>query len=346
MTQPTEPVSLLQPPVPTRMDYLAWGAMAFGLLLVLELHLLPALLAGLLTFEVIDSLAGRLTRGLTRNRAKLLVIGLVAIGVLLVVAALAIGAAYALRDSVDNMSQLMRQLAEILERSRQLLPPAVVDWLPADESSLKHWAVGWLREHSGKFQLAGQGVALGLVYVFFGLVIGALVAWREPGRQSTNGPLAAVLYLRLTRLRTAFRNVVFAQVRIAGINAFLTGLYLAGMLPLLGIHLPFTKTLILLTFVVGLLPVLGNLISNTVIVMVSLTYSPLLAIGSLSFLVVIHKLEYFLNARIVGARIAASAWELLVAMLAMEAAFGIPGLVAAPVFYAYLKDELRAWRLI
>jgi predicted PurR-regulated permease PerM len=54
----------------------------------------------------------------------------------------------------------------------------------------------------------------------------------------------------------------------------------------------------------------------------------------------VHKLEYFLNARIVGTGIHASAWELLVAMLLMEAAFGLPGLVGAPIYYAYVKDEL------
>jgi predicted PurR-regulated permease PerM len=62
--------------------------------------------------------------------------------------------------------------------------------------------------------------------------------------------------------------------------------------------------------------------------------------------VVIHKLEYFVNARIIGSRIRARAWELLTAMLVMEAAFGIPGLIAAPIYYAYVKDELTARRLI
>ncbi len=33
-------------------------------------------------------------------------------------------------------------------------------------------------------------------------------------------------------------------------------------------------------------------------------------------------------------------------MLAMEAAFGIPGLVAAPICYAWLKDELKQRGLI
>jgi predicted PurR-regulated permease PerM len=117
-------------------------------------------------------------------------------------------------------------------------------------------------------------------------------------------------------------------------------------LPLAGIHLPYGKTLVVVTFIVGLLPVVGNLISNTVIVIVSLSQSLALAIASLVFLVVIHKLEYFLNARIVGRRIRAKAWELLVAMLLMESAFGIAGLVAAPIYYAYLKDELAARKLI
>ena len=33
-------------------------------------------------------------------------------------------------------------------------------------------------------------------------------------------------------------------------------------------------------------------------------------------------------------------------MLVMEAAFGIAGLIAAPFYYAYLKDELSARRWI
>jgi predicted PurR-regulated permease PerM len=152
--------------------------------------------------------------------------------------------------------------------------------------------------------------------------------------------MAGALTERARRLADAFRRIVFAQVRISAINTVLTAIYLAVLLPLLGIHLPLTKTMIALTFVVGLLPVIGNLVSNTVIVIVSLAHSPQVAMGSLAFLVVVHKFEYFLNARIVGARISAQSWELLLAMLVMEAAFGLPGVIAAPVYYAYLKQEL------
>jgi predicted PurR-regulated permease PerM len=144
----------------------------------------------------------------------------------------------------------------------------------------------------------------------------------------------------------AFRRIVFAQVRISALNTTLTTIYLTIVLPVSGVHLPLTKTMIAITFVAGLLPVVGNLISNTVIVIVSLSHSLYVALGSLAFLVLIHKLEYFVNARIVGSQIRARAWELLVAMLTMEAAFGIPGLVAAPIYYAYLKDDLKSRGLI
>ena len=129
-------------------------------------------------------------------------------------------------------------------------------------------------------------------------------------------------------------------------NTLFTAVYLLGILPLAGVHLPYAKTLVALTFITGMLPVVGNLISNTVIVIVSFSVSLQVAIASLAFLVVIHKLEYFLNARIVGSRIQARAWELLLAMLVIEAAFGIAGLVAAPIYYAYLKDELAARGLV
>jgi predicted PurR-regulated permease PerM len=47
----------------------------------------------------------------------------------------------------------------------------------------------------------------------------------------------------------------------------------------------------------------------------------------------------------VGSQIDASAWELLLAMVVMEATFGLAGVIAAPVYYAYIKSELtgRGW---
>jgi predicted PurR-regulated permease PerM len=83
-----------------------------------------------------------------------------------------------------------------------------------------------------------------------------------------------------------------------------------------------------------------------VIVVISLGVSFGVGVASLIFLVLIHKAEYFMNARIVGHEVQATAWELLIAMLLMEAVFGVAGLVAAPVVYAWIKAEAKAQGMI
>jgi predicted PurR-regulated permease PerM len=169
------------------------------------------------------------------------------------------------------------------------------------------------------------------------MVIGALISLHEGPAISRMRPLAAALTTRISRFANAFRQIIFSQVKISALNTVFTGIFLIAILPAFGVHLPLTKTLVAITFLAGLLPVVGNLISNTMIYV---------AIAALVFLVVIHKLEYFLNARIVGTRIHAYAWELLVAMILLEVAFGIAGLIAAPIYYAYIKNELSDAGLI
>jgi predicted PurR-regulated permease PerM len=173
-----------------------------------------------------------------------------------------------------------------------------------------------------------------------------MLSLRAVGPDHKYRPLAQAWIARIALFGDAFRAIVFAQMRIAAINTIITAIYLVVILPLCGINLPLVKTMIAVTFVTGLIPVVGNVISNTIIAIVSLSNSPAAAIASVVFLVVIHKLEYFLNARIIGGRISAHAWELLIAMFIMEAAFGIEGVIAAPIYYAYIKSELVKRRLV
>jgi predicted PurR-regulated permease PerM len=125
------------------------------------------------------------------------------------------------------------------------------------------------------------------------------------------------------------------------VNTTLTGIYLLILLPIFGIRVPFATTLVVITFLCGLIPVIGNLISNTVITILSLGVSIGTAIASLTFLVVIHKLEYLINSRIVGGETDSQAWEILLAILVGEAAFGVSGIIMAPIIYAFVKRELR-----
>jgi len=329
-----------------RIQQTSWFLAALALILVLKLHLLPALLAGLLVYELVHLTAPLLESRLSGLRAKqAAVIFLAAI----VIGATVLGTALAIaffRSDSGSLAALAQKMAEVLENSRHALPDWLAGALPASVDGTRTAGVQWLREHASQMEMIGREAGVVVAHVLIGLIIGALLALREVGGERITQPLAAALTERASRLADAFGRIVFAQVRIAAINTVFTALYLFVLLPLVGIHLPLRKTMIALTFVVGLLPVVGNLVSNTVIVIVSLAHSPQVAMGSLAFLVVVHKFEYFLNARIVGARISAQSWELLLAMLAMEAAFGLPGVVAAPIYYAYLKQELIDARLV
>jgi predicted PurR-regulated permease PerM len=324
----------------------AWILSAVALFLVLRLHLLPALLAGLLVHELVHVLAPRLPKRFFNRRAKPAAVALIVVASVIAVAALVIGAVAFFRSEAGSLANLLTRMAQIIDDARRSLPPWVIDHLPDDADAINRAISDWLRTHASEVGSIGKEAGLALAHVLVGLIIGALISLHELRAGEQYAPLARALTERAARLADAFRRIVFAQVKISAINAAFTALYLAVALPLFGVHLPLTKTMIAVTFVAGLLPIIGNLISNTVIVVVSLAHSPQVAAASLAFLVTVHKLEYFLNARIVGSQIDARAWELLSAMLIMDAAFGLPGVVAAPVFYAYLKDELRTAGLV
>ena len=313
-----------------------------ALLLVLKAGLLAALYSGLLVYALVHLLAPKLARRLGSQQARLVAVAsLGSVIILGLTAGIWAMWSFFLSDA-GSLPVLLKKLADLVDESRSQIPPWLAAHLPASAEALQQLLASWMRAHASQATEIGQETGRVLVHILIGMVIGAMAALYDTTQVHRYKPLAAALHQRIVRLHLAFRQIVFAQVRIAGINAAFTGIFLAVALPLAGVKLPFVKTLILITFVAGLLPVIGNLISNTVIVIVSLSHSLGIALASLLFLIVIHKLEYFLNAKIICTQINARAWELLTAMLAMEALFGVPGVIAAPVFYAYVKTELSA----
>ena len=325
-------------------SYVLAGA---ALVLVLGLRLLPALFAGLLVYEIVQSTAPLLGKRVPGDRARMLVVALLGTIVVGLLVLLILSAVSFLRNEIGNPEVLwQQQLMPLVEKAREQLPATVVGWLPDSVDDLRVMALELTRKHSVSLQTVGKEAARVFVHILIGMVLGAIVALSRTRPAHQVGPLAAALGLRCQRLAEAFHNIVFAQIKISLINTLFTAIFLLGVLPLMGIHVPLAKTLVVVTFVVGLLPVIGNLISNTAIAIAGLSVSLGVGIAALVFLILIHKLEYFLNARIVGTQIRARAWELLVAMLLMEAAFGLPGVIAAPVYYAYLKSELEAEQLL
>ena len=313
---------------------------------VLVLHLLVPLLVGLLVYQLVVSITPLAQRWFNTRLAKVLVVVLFAAVVIAAIAGAVFGLVSFFRSDIENLPRLLAKVSDILDRVRDGIPPFLAAYLPDDIADLQQKALEWLRTHVAELQMMGAHTLVTVAETLIAMVIGVVLSLREVDPRATPGPLALALAARAERFAQAFRNVALSQLTISLLNTSFTAAYLLIGLRLFDVHLPLTKTMIAITFIVGLLPIVGNLTSNTIVVIVSLAHSPAVAVASLVFLVVIHKLEYFLGARIVGTRIKSQIWELLIAMMVMEAIFGVPGLVAAPIWYAYLKSELLDARLI
>ena len=344
MTFPTPGARSATPPGAALPTAAALAAIAVLWLTVLSLNLTVALFTALLTYGGTRALAAGLTRmkpGVRHPQALGLALMLVLLGA---VGAVLIERVAEATAAGGSYPALVQQMANALEQLRGLLPPWLASRLPVSVEALQETAVAWLRGHAAQLQLWGAHTVRGIGYALAGLVVGALAALHlpvRPNEKDSAAPLAVALRRGFEGLMDSFNAVVFAQFRIAIVNTVLTAIYLLGVLPLLGMPLPLASTLVAATFVASLLPVVGNLISNTMIVVLSLTHSIATAGLSLVWLVIIHKLEYFLNAHIIGSRIRASAWEILVVMMVLEALFGLAGLISAAIFYAQVKNTLR-----
>ncbi len=183
-----------------------------------------------------------------------------------------------------------------------------------------------------------------LVFVLIGIVV-AVSLFLNPQIEKSSKPKNPSLFTAVTgeiKIRfqlfyQSFETVMGAQIRISAINTLLTAVFV------LIVSLKYGAFVVGLTFLCGLLPIVGNLISNAIIVGIAFTMSPRLAIVALIFLVAVHKLEYFLNSKIIGDLIKNPVWLTLLALIIGERFMGIPGMILAPVVLNYIKVEASKW---
>jgi predicted PurR-regulated permease PerM len=238
-----------------------------------------------------------------------------------------------------------KQLPEIADTTM----PIVVDYankhdieLPfTDYESLKTLVKTEAKDGIGTMGRAARRVGFEVVSLLVGLFVAASLflnaRWgtEDPtaARDSLYATVVSELGLRFQTFFASFSRVIGAQIIISFINTALTAVFL------LWNGFKFAPVLIMLTFLCGLLPIVGNLISNTLIIFVAFTISPKMALIALVYLVVIHKLEYFLNSKIIGDRIKNPMWLTLLGIMLGEKLMGIPGMILAPVVLHYIKVE-------
>lgn len=211
-----------------------------------------------------------------------------------------------------------------------------------DLQSLKQLALEEVKLRFAKIPHYARTAVSQFIYLVIGIVIAVslflnsklgLASDPHVGRNSIYALTMRELAVRVRTFYRSFTRVMGAQILISAINTVLTGslVFVVG--------LPYAPLLTILTFLCGLVPIVGNLISNTVITSVAFTKSPQMALVALSYLVIVHKLEYFLNSKIIGGRIKNPMWMTLIALLVGERLMGIPGMILAPVVLHYIKIE-------
>jgi predicted PurR-regulated permease PerM len=294
------------------------------------LHLATPLLAALFSYFALSMLR-------FGTRSKWLPVSLFTV--------LIVGICFAL---VYFVNQSLNALPKIAETTI----PSFIAWaeshdidLPfADFQSLKAMAMDAVKElkYVGNVANYAKIITTQLVFLIIGCVVAvsiffnAQVVLDRASHQVKDNLYALCADEIAQRFRSfyhSFVTVMGAQIIISAINTALTSIFVFA------VALPHPVVVIGVTFLCGLLPVIGNLISNTVIVSISFTISPKMAAGALAFLVTIHKLEYFLNSKIIGDRIKNPIWLTLLGLILGEKLMGIPGMILAPVILNYIKVE-------
>ena len=314
---------------PARISY---GVLVLMLVLAGVLHLSAPLLAVLFSYFALRQLL-LLTK---RKWLALLSFILVALGI-------AFCAVYFTRAALAALPEVAEHSipsASAWAQARQIELPFT------DFESLKSLIIDSAKEEAhylrNVIRLAGSTTTT-LLFLLIGIVVAIslffnsqLDLYRETHKTKNNlySMLADEIATRFRDFYRSFATVMGAQITISLINTLLTAIFV------LIVRLPNGALIIALTFLCGLLPIVGNLVSNTIIVCLAFTISLKIALVALIFLIAIHKLEYFLNSKIIGDRIRNPVWLTLVALIIGERLMGIPGMVLAPVVLNYLRMEL------
>lgn len=307
--------------------------------LVLILHMAPTLLVGMLVYLLAKRLGDKLSLKMPEKLARVVAAVLITVIIIGMLTSATIFLSKTLGNE-QNLAGLAAKLGESVNDIKNDLPPTILSYLPDSMLVLNGSVSDLIKEHTRELGVAGKEGLHTFAHILIAVVAALLLSIDSFSTLAKAQPFAKAMRERIQLFGKAFENIVFAQIKISAINTLLTGIFLLIVLPYFGVNLPYNKTLVLVTFIAGLLPVIGNLISNTIITVISIGVSFKVAIAALVFLVGVHKLEYFINAKIVGSKINAAAWELLLALLIMESLFGITGLLIAPILYAYIKSEL------
>ena len=310
----------------------SYGLMLLILVAAVWLHLGSVILAGLCSYMILD-LTGRLfSRKLSRGFSRWLAL----LAFLLAASSISWMFARFIRQAILTLPQIaataIPKLTAFSESCGMELPFANV-------YDLREVVIDEVRGNADAITTASGFLTIGFFRILIAIFIAILVFFSQSEERyelHAFDDLRREFNKRIRLFLLSFEKVFGAQVATAAANTLLTVVFLLLM------GLPHVTFLSLATFILGTLPVVGNILSNAIIVGVALVISPRHAAYALGYLILIHKGQYFLNSKILSARIHAPMWQTLLAILLGDVVMGVPGILLAPAIVHYAKEELCA----
>lgn len=314
----------------------AWGV-------VLYKGLFVAVMATALSYLLTRALLGRFEiKSLTKKTTQGLAVAAVTLLPVLVLILMFLGSKAALPQLKGSYSTLSGQLDQAAQMLHDALPGWISSQLPSNAAAFHDELKALVKHQAGALSRLGQDGLHIAITGFVGWVVGILIALDESSTVFTSS--SAVYRDLRSRAKTfvrAFEQIMLAQVIVAAINAGLTAFFLFVVVPIWFGPAPYASALVVATFLFCLIPIVGNLMCNALITAVGLSVSVHFALTCLVFLVAIHKLEYFINSKVIGSKTKTATWELLVVLVVSQALLGVVGLIAGPLLYTQLKLEVR-----
>lgn len=151
-------------------------------------------------------------------------------------------------------------------------------------------AIDFIKENTGFLVVTGSL----LIKVFLGVILGIIIHF-SPLKQSDQNVWGSVLNTILSQSQIffeSFKNIMAIQVLISLMNtAIIAFMSTVFTWLIFGEFLPYWYVLILLTAVLSLVPVVGNMLINIILVLSTIQMSPFYVLVGLGLFAIIHKLE-------------------------------------------------------
>jgi len=294
------------------------------------LHLGPVFLAGILSFMILNVTYRLLARRLPPALSRWLAL------VIFLVAAIGVSGMFArfIRQTIHTLPQIA---STAIPKIIVLAESYGIDLPFENVYELREVVITEIKDNANSITKASGLLTIGFLHLLIAILVAILAFFSDPQEDYAPNLFDALRRECNARLKTLMGGLE----KVLGIQVAISAAYTAVTLVFL-LVMGFSNVVFLTvaTFLFGVLPIIGNIISNTIIVAAGLTMSTRHAFFAMIFLILIHKSGYFCYGRVLGSSMKVPMWQTLLAILIGEIVLGVPGIILAPTLLHYAKEEL------